>query len=108
METADQYAHLPAFYVTKDNNRYRAAGDSYFLARAKHVYPLEEEGIRFVPEALETLKKEEGETYSQFFVYVDMAFENMDSILVEMERELGADSAQKLFETDYSVAYLVE
>lgn len=108
LETADQYAHLPAFYVTKDNNRYRAAGDSYFLARAKHVYPLEEEGIRFVPEALETLKKEEGETYSQFFVYVDMAFENMDSILVEMERELGADSAQKLFETDYSVAYLVE
>lgn len=108
LETADQYAHLPAFYVTKDNNRYRAAGDSYFLARAKHVYPLKEDGIFAVSDALDALEKENGESYSQFFVYVDMTFENEEEILGKMEQELGAESAQKLFETEYTTAYLVE
>ena len=108
LEIADQYAHLPAFYVTKGNNRYRAAGDSYFLARAKHVYPLKEDGIFAVSDALDALEKENGESYSQFFVYVDMAFENEEEILGKMEQELGAESAQKLFETEYTTAYLVE
>ena len=99
---------MPVFYVTKDNNRYRAAGDSYFLARANDVYPIREEGISSIREALETLEKEEGENYSQFFVYVDLAFEDVDVILDEIERELGANSARKLFETEYTGAWLVE
>ena len=108
LEEADRHAHLPVFYVTKDNNRYRAAGDSYFLARANDVYPIREEGISSVREALETLEKEEGENYSQFFVYVDLAFEDVDVILDEIERELGAHSARKLFETEYTGVWLVE
>lgn len=108
LETAEKYAHLPAFYVTKGNNRYRVTGDSYFLARAHNLYPLKEDGIRSVSAALTRLEEQEGESYSQFFVYVDMAFENEEEILGKMEQELGAESAQKLFETEYTTAYLVE
>ena len=70
--------------------------------------PPQEDGIFAVSDALDALEKENGESYSQFFVYVDMAFENEEEILGKMEQELGAESAQKLFETEYTTAYLVE
>ncbi len=105
LQTVENHSHLPAFYVTDANSRYRVCGDSFFLSKAQHIYPVKEEGIRGLSEALEELGAS-GAT--QFLVYIDQNFMDEGSILNAVKEELGVEGERRLFRTQYSTVYVVE
>lgn len=105
MEVAESYSHLPTFYVTEANSRYRVCGDSVYLSKAQHIYPIKEEGIAGIKNALGEISEEEA---SQFLVYIDLSFLDMEEVLGEVMQELGCSQAERLYKTEYSVAYVVE
>lgn len=110
LDMANDYSMRPAFYITEANNRYRVCGDSLYLSKAQFVYPTKEEGIDNFPEALEDLKNSglTDEEFSQFLIYIDLNFSDIESVLSRVKEELGVKESQKLFDTEYSVVYAVK
>lgn len=104
LETAEHHSHLPVFYITS-NSRYRVCGDSFYLSRAQYVYPVKEDGINGLSEAL--LELEEVER-TQFLVYIDLSFPDRDAVLEAVRAELGTDEERLLFQTEYSAVYVME
>lgn len=105
MEVAESYSHLPTFYITETNSRYRVCGDSVYLSKAQHIYPIKEDGIDGTKNALEEIEMEKA---SQFLVYIDLSFQDMEEVLEKVMRELDCSQVEQLYKTEYSIAYVIE
>lgn len=105
LQTAEDHSHLPAFYVTYANSRYRVCGDSFYLSKAQHIYPVKEEGIQGLSDTLAELGEPEA---SQFLIYIDQDFPDGEAVLEAVKEELGVQGERQLFRTEYSTVYVVE
>lgn len=107
LNTVGDYSMRPAFYITESNSRYRVCGDSLYLSKGQYVYPSKEAGIENFMEALDILKKEGGAEYSEYLVYIDLNFQDTESILEKVKKELNVNKAQWLFNSEYSAVFSV-
>ncbi|MCM1144358.1 MAG: hypothetical protein NC318_12405 [Blautia sp.] len=107
LATAEQYSHLPAFYIHQGST-FRACGDSVYFSKADAVYPTREEEIDTLAEALEAWEAAKGTEISQCLLYLDLRVSDADSIVEQVKQELEAKETTALFHTEYSAAYLVK
>lgn len=108
LEIMGDLSAYPVFYIS-ENRRYRVAGDSAFLARADHLYPVKPEDVPSIPAALEALQQQTGESgFQEYVVYMDSELEEAEAVLAETAGMLGIKEVEPLFDTEYSKVYLLK
>lgn len=108
LEIMGDISAYPVFYVS-ENRRYRVAGDSAFLARAEYVYPVKPEDISSIPNALEVLEQQTGNSdFKEYVVYIDSEVEESEEALKAAAEMLGTKILEPLLDTEYSKVYLLK
>lgn len=108
LEIMGDISAYPFFYVS-ENRRYRVAGDSAFLARAEYVYPVKPEDISSIPNALEVLEQQTGNSdFKEYVVYIDSEVEESEEALKAAAEMLGTKILEPLLDTEYSKVYLLK
>lgn len=104
LQTVSMYSDLPVVYVTTGSS-YRACGDSVYLSKSKCTYPVRGEQIDRIPDALAGL---DDEGVSGCLLFIDLNYEDYETMSQEIGNTLPDTKIQWLFDTEYSAVYVVE